>query len=502
MKALFKTSPKQLLGLVFMFFCAGTIHGQTIVQKKAAVEILDTVKQSDIKAFVEAAADFSYPLGTERLYKRNGYKPLWFSSLTPRQFWDAMMLLDCSIQYGLNRNDYHSDDLTYTNVKNMVSNNDPKLAARLDVLLTDAMLAFISHLHYGKLASFYTAATTDQSDFRGFRADSLLTNALAGSHFIETIERAQPQSSEYRSLQNMLKLMTGQYTGDSYQTSIEIVRLIAVNMERMRWEKSGNNTFVSINIPAFNLRYNLGGEYTEFKVIVGKPSTPTPVLSSSIGYFTTAPDWTVPQKILIKELLPMALKHPGYLDNNNFRIYDKKGHTVGTDPINLSHIKANIADYIVKQSPGCDNALGQIAFNFPNNYNVYLHDTPDKDLFNQSERAFSHGCIRLQNPVVFAELLLKEDQTSEKTFSDFHLAMEKSRHKRFTLKTPVPILVRYITCEVLDGILVSYKDLYKKDKDQCEKLLGSDDFFIADIKEFIRKKADGFGTGISPVAQK
>jgi murein L,D-transpeptidase YcbB/YkuD len=377
--------------------------------------------------------------------------------------------------------------------------NDLKSAARLDVLLTDAMLAFISHLHYGKLAPLYTSATTDRSDFKGLKADSILISALKSTKFSLSVTNVQPDNKQYRELQNMLRLMTGQYTGDSYETDIQTVKLIALNMERMRWEKPMSEPYISINIPAFNLRYYKKSAYQEFKVIVGKPSTPTPVLASSIGYFTTAPDWTVPQKILVKELLPLALKHPGYLDNNNFRIYDKKGNTIDPDPINLKRVKDNISDYIIKQSPGCDNALGKIAFNFPNNYSVYLHDTPDRQLFNRAERAFSHGCIRLEKPEEFAGILLKADSAPEKTFSELHQAMEAYQRKRFTLKTPVPILVRYITCEINNGILSSYTDLYKKDKEISDKLFGSDDIFITEIKEFIKKKSEGFENRNAPV---
>ena len=476
-----KTAIKASIVLFVFSMLSGTLFAQTSARKTTIISIQDTVKASDIKLYLKSSSDLLYPLATGRMYE-NGYKPVWFShSTTENALWDALMLLDCSLQFGLNHHDYHADQLTYSNLREIASHKDLQLAARLDVLLTDAMLAFISHLHYGKLNSLYTSPTTDQADFRGFRADSTLKRALVSRDFGVVVADAQPTYIGYQELQTLMRLITGQYIGDSYEVSAETVKLIAVNLERWRWEKPENKTHVSINIPSFTLRYIHEQNYQEFKVVVGKPSSPTPVLSSTIGYFTTAPDRTVSQKSLL---------------------YDRRGNTISSDPINLIRVKSNIADYIIKQSPACDNALGRIAFNFSNNYNIYLHDTPDRNLFDKTDRAFSNRCISMENPEEFAKLLLKADHVSENTFGELHHAMENYQKKRFTLKTPVPVHIRYITCEMKDGLLEIYKDVYQQDKKISNDLFGSNELLITEIKEFIKKKELGFNYQRSPVAQK
>lgn len=226
-----------------------------------------------------------------------------------------------------------------------------------------------------------------------------------------------------------------------------------------------------------------------FKVVVGKPDNPTPVLQSSIAYFATAPDWKVPKNIFIKELLPKALKSPGFLESNHFAIYDRGGNYVAPAKDNLLAVKRNPERYFMRQSPGCDNALGQLVFRFKNAFDIYLHDTPEQQFFDREVRALSHGCVRVQHAEKLADIILKLDGQKEKSHV-LHQAMANYRPKVFNLISPVPLKITYLTCEVTENGIVEYDDIYKQDKALESAFYGAEKPSI--IKEGIRLKGGGY----------
>lgn len=233
-------------------------------------------------------------------------------------------------------------------------------------------------------------------------------------------------------------------------------------MERLRWINTEDKTYVLINIPSYTLTFQKPDTAYQFKVIVGKPATPTPTLQSHITYFTTAPEWKVPKSIFIKEILPKALKDTTYLENNHFIIYDNKGKYIQTGKAELIKVKQHAQRYFARQSSGCDNSLGLIVFRFQNSYDVYLHDTPEQLLFAKPERAFSHSCIRVEHAEKLAGLLLNHDGAGNK-LPVMRQALEVYQTKNFMLKKPLPIKITYLTCEVREGLLIKYKDIYALD---------------------------------------
>lgn len=412
-----------------------------------------------------AEQQLNFPVLTQKIYRDRAFQSLWFNSdLKHNVLWKAADLIPIITHYGLNQRDYHCEQLSAGNLNSILESSLREAdKPRIDILLTDAMLSLTAHLHYGKSNPSFSRSMIDSEQFKGLKVDSLLLAATRSQDFQTAILSVQPVYQGYRDLQEYMKLLVGQYIGDCYEISDETVKLIALNLERWRWLNTLTERYVLINIPAFGLKYINGDQAEEFKIIVGKPATPTPVLSSKIRFFTTAPDWTVPPNIAKNELIPKAIKNPSYLKDNNFRIYDKKGKTIEPTAENLVTVRSKISAYTIRQSPGCDNALGQIVFNFENPYSVYLHDTPDRSLFNRSNRALSHGCIRVEKSERLAELFLENDNSS-KMISEVHSAMKQYKRKKIHLKKPIPISINYFTCEVKDGILHTYKDLYNKDK--------------------------------------
>ena len=211
-----------------------------------------------------------YPNSVERFYKKSAFRLAWIAPDTVKTHaWDAMLLLDCVIQYGLNHSDYHPTQLVYPKLHELIerpgkSNN--RQAALYDILLTDAVIAFVNNLHYGRLNPEWTAAKIDRKVTHSFRAEHLLANALNQKDFYSAIIAAQPTSASYKSLQYKMHLVTGLYTGDCYETPESEIRLMAVNLERMRWLNAKTDNSITINIPSKVLSYYTNDTVYRFKI--------------------------------------------------------------------------------------------------------------------------------------------------------------------------------------------------------------------------------------------
>ena len=196
---------------------------------------------------------------------------------------------------------------------------------------------------------------------------------------------------------------------------------------------------------------------------MGKPETPTPTLQSAISYFTTAPEWRVPKSIFTKEILPKAIKDSTFLENNHYAIYDRQGNFLEPTHQQLIDVSKHSSLYYARQSAGCDNSLGLIVFRFRNVYDVYLHDTPEQKLFKAADRAFSHGCIRVEHAKELATLLLTNDGAKAQ-IKAMRNAIAAYQTKDFKLHTQVPIKITYLTCEMHEGELILHPDIYNLDK--------------------------------------
>jgi murein L,D-transpeptidase YcbB/YkuD len=231
---------------------------------------------------------------------------------------------------------------------------------------------------------------------------------------------------------------------------------------------------------------NLAGYYMQLKdsdtvriyskVVVGKPLTRTPELTSAISEMITYPQWSVPQSIIVKEFLPALKKDPGYLAKKGFSLLDMKNEEVDPYFVDWSKYKTGIP-YKIVQGSGDDNALGIMKFNFPNKYAVYLHDTNQRYLFAQSTRALSHGCVRVQEWQKLSNYILQNDSTYVTSLSNSSFTKSDSvskwldkKEKHFIpVKFRIPLFIRYFTCEGKDGKIVFYDDIYDEDRKLGEK---------------------------------
>jgi len=240
---------------------------------------------------------------------------------------------------------------------------------------------------------------------------------------------------------------------------------IIANMERWRWEPDDYGRFeVEVNIPEFRLWIKQDGEVVHTtRVVVGRPQNQTPVFNNSIKHIVVNPYWNVPASIATNEIKPHLIANPGYLDSQNMEML-YGGKVVNASAIDWT--QTNINNFHVRQKPGGANALGRIKFLFPNEHDVYLHDTPSKSLFSRSFRAYSHGCVRVENPMDFADALLQlEPELTEAKLE----AAFGDKERWFNLANHIPVHISYFTLRVDEnGTIRSYGDVYGANK----KLIG------------------------------
>ena len=236
--------------------------------------------------------------------------------------------------------------------------------------------------------------------------------------------------------------------GNAPHASSRLEGTLIANMEMWRWMPHDLGTDrIEVNIPDYAVRVFHGGRVVdEHRVVVGKTDTPTPLFSNAMKYLIVNPYWNVPQSIIKKEMLPKGGGSLDYLEGRGYEVGVHNGMAT------------------VKQLPGPKNALGQIKFLFPNDYSVYLHDTPSKSLFAASKRAFSHGCVRVDKPFAFAESVLN-DAVPEGTRSRWDQNkledMVGDKEHYVNLARPLPIHIEYFTASVEDGGRVKLReDIY------------------------------------------
>lgn len=247
---------------------------------------------------------------------------------------------------------------------------------------------------------------------------------------------------------------------------------IIANMERWRWMPEDLGEFnVMVNVPEFRLAINSGGDevYTT-RVVVGTAKNQTPIFSDMIRHIVVNPYWNVPSSIVANEIAPAVLRNPGYIDGQNMELLFN-GAAVSSYSVNWSIVTPQNFPFKVRQRPGPGNALGRIKFLFPNKHDVYLHDTPSKSLFSRGFRAYSHGCIRVQNPMEFAEALLANEPVLDRAKLE---SLFGPTERWVNPEYQIPVHIAYFTLRVdEDGTIRSFADVYGHNEKLIE-LLGLD----------------------------
>ena len=348
----------------------------------------------------------------------------------------------------------------------------PERLAADELKLTNALLTFVRHASTGRVA-FTRVSGAVYFDQKFPDPAEVLGKLATADNASAILDAFNPQHEAYKALKAELAVAEMKKDGKGR------VDTIIANMERWRWMPHElGAAYVVVNVPDYTLKVvNQGKTVWTTRIVVGKPGThATPLLTETMKYITVNPTWNVPPSIIRNEYLPALARDPDALTRIGLRVGRNADGSIR-----------------IYQPPGERNALGRIRFNFPNRFLVYQHDTPDKHLFAKATRAYSHGCMRVQNPDQYAEVLLGISQPEEHYTAKRIQAMYGTGERGITFKTPIPVYMTYQTAFVDDaGKLETRPDIYGLDKTITALL--HEDRRIADVPI-----ARNYNSGSKPV---
>ncbi|MDG1333556.1 MAG: L,D-transpeptidase family protein [Crocinitomicaceae bacterium] len=279
-------------------------------------------------------------------------------------------------------------------------------------------------------------------------------------------------------VQNGLKPdgVIGKYTSIALNESSAHRRdRIILAMDKMRSKAPYPEKYIRINIPEYKLRFYINDSLkSDHNIVVGRNENETPELTSKLNRIIVYPYWNVPYSISSKEILPAAKMNPNYFERHNYKIY-KNGDTIDPLTVDWKSIRQTAFPYKVVQDPGRSNSLGIIKFNFPNSHSVYFHDTPSKSLFSTDVRAYSHGCMRTQNPVDLASRILERDVVGRRendVMIPDSLDSIMARGENYTIKLidPIPVYVEYVSVARVGEQMITHIDIYGRDEEYLKIL--------------------------------
>ena len=314
----------------------------------------------------------------EAFYQQRHFAPLWLDqgAVNSRAAAVVARLKDAGAD-GLEPADYRSPNF---------AGLAPEALAEAELRLTRAVLTYARHVQAGRFHYTRVSRNIELPQAAPEPAD-VLSNIADAADAGSALDLYSPQNEPYRKLKAALAELRGKPAGAKGEAAKQI-EIIVANMERWRWyARDLGASHVLVNQPDFTLKVmHNGGQVWTTRIVIGKPGTPTPLLSETMKSVTVNPTWTVPQSIVRNEYLPALAQDPTVLERMGLRVsYHGDGVTI-------------------TQPPGAGNALGRVRFNINNRFSVFQHDTPDKHLFAHEVRAYSHGCMRVQDPAKYAEV--------------------------------------------------------------------------------------------------
>ena len=396
-----------------------------------------------------------------QFYEARAYTPAWIDGDRPTPQLDQLIeVLRTASQHGLEPAAYNVDELQAARAAAdeawMGAKFQTEQIPDLDLRLTYAFLEHAADLLGWRLSP----RTIDRSWLATPKKVDLaeqLRAAIEKNTVRDTLAALAPVHPQYKGLQAaFMRAQQERRTQDAER--------IAMNLERWRWvPRDLGDRHVLVNVPAYQMQViEDGTPVLAMRVIVGAPDTPTPLFSDNMTYVVFSPYWNIPESILREETLPRLAENPDYLARNNMEVVGTSGELVDVASVDWEDEEAT-KGLRFRQAPGPENALGLVKFIFPNHFSVYLHDTPGDALFKKHERALSHGCIRVEQPVALAEYVL-DDQNGWAS-PRIVQAMNAKEEQTVTLKKPLPVHIGYWTAWVgEDGHVTFTDDPYALDR--------------------------------------
>jgi murein L,D-transpeptidase YcbB/YkuD len=395
----------------------------------------------------------------QAFYKERGYMPAWVNGdQTTPPMKELVQHLRFAETHGFNPATYRVEEFERVRKESQTKLRGTRFPVEripeLDAKLTYAYLRYAADL----LAWGTNPRQVSEHWWTDPKKEDLaarLKAAIEGNRIRDSLEELAPSHPQYKGLQAAL-------LKEKQAPSGQLDRIL-MNLERWRWApRELGDRYVLVNIPAYMLQVMEGETPAlSMRVIVGQPDTPTPLFSDEMTYVVFSPYWNIPENILREETLPRVMNDPDFLRRNNMEVVGTSG-TI--DPSAVDWSDPEVTKTVrFRQRPGPDNALGLVKFIFPNNFSIYLHDTPTDRLFFREKRTFSHGCIRIENPVGMAEYVLGDQP--EWTTARIQNAMHAGQERTVKLKAPIPVHIGYWTAWVEpDGSLTLFDDPYGIDR--------------------------------------
>ena len=262
----------------------------------------------------------------------------------------------------------------------------------------------------------------------------------------------------------------GKYTSKALnESTYHKVERILLAMDKVRARKKRPDKYIYINIPEYKLRLYINDSLkSEHNVVVGKIGNETPELTSKLRKIVVYPFWNVPYSISSKEILPHLKRDVSYMDKHNYKLL-KNEEIIDPASVDWSKVRQNAFRYRIRQEPGPKNALGIIKFDFYNRHSVYFHDTPSKSLFGADVRAYSHGCMRTQNPIDLAKKILDRDELrnkfNEMTSDSLDTLFNRGQNYEIKLLKPIPIYIEYLSVTSKGTQMKMFIDVYGRDEE-------------------------------------
>ncbi|MEP1093813.1 MAG: L,D-transpeptidase family protein [Cyclobacteriaceae bacterium] len=423
---------------------------------------LEFILQSKIKdttQLIHVHHDTLYAQSQLRqLYTFSGNQLIWRSySSDPARLKKLIEIIEKVKNDGLNPYDYHLQRI-YEYQRQFNSNHlrNPKHQSEIvniDLLLSDAFLTLAFHHYTGRVHGVEMNSDWE-CYFDQKNLPSFLWKAIATDSIGEALLTLDPPYHQYTELRRMLEV-----SGQSLTT--KQINKITSSMERWRWlPKLRDSLFLTVNIPAFRLKlHSHDSTLIDMKTIVGILEKPTPIFNCKISHIIVRPRWNVPTSILEEEILPRVSVDTLFFARNHFKILrtwqDNDTSFINPSSIIWDSVTAENFPYRIIQTSGFWNPLGDIKFMFPNQYEVYLHDTPNRSLFDQEVRMFSHGCIRIERAAELAALLSQNDS--------LRYPQLFRENERRDLNSFIPIFINYWTAWIENGKALFYSDIYGTD---------------------------------------
>ena len=410
----------------------------------ASLDPADRAVAQTIRGLLAARADKLFTGKQERaaveaFYQNRNFAPLWLDQGAENaRAGSVIARLKNADADGLEPGDYRTPNF---------AGLAPDALAEAELRLTRAVLTYARHLQAGRFHYTRMSRNIELPQAAPEPAD-ILSNVANTADAGKALDLYSPQNEPYRKLKAALAEVRGKPAGAKGEASKQIDTIVA-NMERWRWyPRDLGNSHILVNQPDFTLKVmHNGGQVWTTRIVIGKPSMATPLLSETMKFITVNPTWTVPQSIVRNEYLPALAQDPTVLERMGLRVsYHGDGVTI-------------------TQPPGAGNALGRVRFNFNNRFSVFQHDTLDKQYFSHDVRAYSHGCMRVQDPAKYAEVLLNIARPNERWTAERITRMYGGAEQNLQLQpTAIWVHLTYQTAFVDNaGKLQMRRDIYNLD---------------------------------------